>query len=85
MKRYRKIEKVVAGTFPGIHWSVRCVNDIYYGYLDGYKYKLPEIVTPEGTEAETVESIIRNLKFWFEFRCPSPEAGRLALTSGRAK
>lgn len=66
-KRYTELQKVIADTFPDIHWKIasREREPIYYGYLDGYKYKLPEHVTPEGTEAEVEAGLIATLKDWW--------------------
>lgn len=74
-ERYAALQAVIADTFPDIHWRIasRESAPIFYGYIDGYKYKLPELVTPEGTEAEIETSLISTLKDWWARRpVPSP-------------
>jgi len=69
-ERYPELQKVIADTFPEIHWRIasRESTPVFYGYLDGWAYKLPEHVTAEGTEAAVEAELIATLKDWWRRR-----------------
>lgn len=69
-ERYPELRAVIADTFPDIHWKIasRESTPIFYGYLDGWKYKLPEYVTAEGTEEAAEADLIATLRDWWARR-----------------
>lgn len=82
---YRQIKRLIAHTFPDIHWEVYSWHKytgrpdvweegktvlIHAGFVDGWAYNLPAYQAPEGDEQAVIDALEAKITAWWQERNP---------------
>ena len=82
---YRGLKRLIADTFPDIHWEVYSWHQytgspdaweegktflIYGGFVDGWKYGLPQFKAPDGDEIAVIEALQDHVETWWRAQNP---------------
>ena len=82
---YRQLKRLIADTFPDIHWEVYNWHRytgrsdvweegktilVHGGFVDGWAYKLPAFQAPVGDEQAVIDALEAQIAAWWQERNP---------------